>query len=450
MAGATVLSACSPQGAIAPLLRARPTQTPTEATHSGDSGLSAERGVTLISQVYALLLEGYIEPVDSSSLLLAAWDGFSGALPAEQPHPAGPSLSGTNPAADLAAFRRAYLEAAAQVPGGNEAQARLAHAAVRKMAESLGDCHTSYSDPQQLQEQLKRLEGSVQYGGVGIRIKRQENAPVVVWELLAGGSARKAGIKPGDAIVRVDGKDVRALTLDQLASAIRGPEGSQVRLTVERGDSHKTRDFTLKRVALADPAFESTTLNGNIAYLRLYSFSEEGRDDLLRAIGEAEAKQPRGWILDLRTNGGGDVAIVTSLLSKFLKDGPFGYQVDRRGQTSALGPDGTLLPRQHPMVVLVSDSTASGAEVFAAALQHYHAATVVGTRTAGCVGIATRLRLDDDSGLSLSVSKLLGPDGRELNHVGLTPDEVVEVSRADLAAGRDPQVQRAQQLLGAG
>src|SRR5205085_3676096 len=112
------------------------------------------------------------------------------------------------------------------------------------------------------------------------------------------------------------------------------------------------------------------------------------------------------------------------------------------------GPDGSYLPKQHPLVVLVSDSTSSGAELFAAALQRYHVATVIGSRTAGCVGIATRAQLDDGSGLSVSIAKLLGPAGEELNKIGLTPDEVVPVQRGDLAAGRDPQLQRALAILG--
>jgi carboxyl-terminal processing protease len=316
------------------------------------------------------------------------------------------------------------------------------------MADSLGDCHTSYTDPQQLEEQLERLQGTVRYGGVGVRIKRGANEPVIVWELLDGGTAGKAGIKPGDAILKVNGRDAAPLTLDQLAEAIRGPEGSQVKITVERGDSKKIQDFSLRRVALTDPAFESKALPNGIGYLRLYSFSQLGRDQLMQAIREFETKSPKGWILDLRTNGGGDVNVVTSVLSKFLKDGPFGYQLDRRGQQSALGPDGTFLPRQHPLVVLVSDSTSSGAELVAAAVQRYHAGTVIGTKTAGCVGIATRLQLDDGSGLSVSIAKLLGPSGEELNKVGVTPDEVVAVGRADLAVGRDPQLQRALAILG--
>src|SRR5437667_9649692 len=100
------------------------------------------------------------------------------------------------------------------------------------MAESLGDCHTSYTDPQQVQEQVQRLQGGVRYGGVGVRIKRNADEPVVVWELLDGGSAGKAGIKHGDAIVKVDGRDAGALSIEQLGAANRCQERSSVNITV--------------------------------------------------------------------------------------------------------------------------------------------------------------------------------------------------------------------------
>jgi carboxyl-terminal processing protease len=316
------------------------------------------------------------------------------------------------------------------------------------MAESLNDCHTAFTDPQQVEEQMARLRGDVRFAGVGIRIKRRPDEPIIIWELLDGGTAGKAGLKPGDAIVKVDGQEAAALTLEQIAGMIRGPAGTQVKLTVEHADSRRVQDVSLKRVQIAEPAFASRLLPGNVAYLRLFSFSQVGQNELLQAVRQYEGQSPRGWIIDLRTNGGGELQVLLSLLSKFLKDGPFAYQVDRRGQWAAFGPDGTYLPRQHPLVVLVSDSTSSAAELFAAAVQHYGAGKVVGTKTAGCLGIGNRFELPDGSGLSVTVSRLLGPDGGDLNKVGVVPTDAIEVSRADLAAGRDPQLDRALALLG--
>jgi carboxyl-terminal processing protease len=316
------------------------------------------------------------------------------------------------------------------------------------MAESLNDCHTAFTDPQQAEEQYARLQGSARFVGVGIRIKRRDNEPLLIWELLEGGSAAQAGLRPGDAILKVDGHDTSQLTLDRIASLIRGPEGSQVRLTVERAGTRRVQDVALRRVPIAEPTFQGRLLAGNVAYFRLFAFSRSGVDDLLASIRDYERSNPRGWIIDLRTNSGGELQVVLSLMSKFLKDGPFGFEVNRQGQRAAFSPDGTYLQRQHPLVVLVSDSTSSAAELFAAAVQHYGAGTVVGTRTAGCLGIGSRFELPDGSNLSVTVRKLLGPDGSELNRVGLQPSVPVEITRDDLAAGRDPQLDRALTLLG--
>ncbi len=455
---ACVVAACTPQQAFTPRLTSEVAETPTPAVEAGaeafgptggSSAMSAEQAVSLIGQSYALLLGAYVEPPDSVRLLRAAWEGFSAALPTGQSRPELPTLTGGDAREDLARFRTAYLAAATQAGGGTEGQSQLAHAAIRRMAESLNDCHTAFTDPQQVEEQAARLRGDVQFGGVGIRIKRKPNEPIVIWELLDGGSAGKAGLKPGDAIVKVDGRETTPLPLDQIAALIRGPEGSQVKLTVERADGRRVQEVVLKRVPIAEPAFTGQLLPNNVAYLRLFSFSQAGQRELLQTIREVEDRNPKGWVIDLRTNTGGELQVLLSLLSKFLKDGPFAYEVDRRGQRAAFGPDGSYLPRQRPIVVLVSDSTSSAAELFAAALQHHGVGKVVGTKTAGCLGIGNRFELPDGSGLSVTVRKLLGPDGAELNKVGLTPGETVEVTRSDLSTNRDPQLERAFAVLGA-
>ncbi|MBI3974371.1 MAG: S41 family peptidase [Chloroflexi bacterium] len=448
---AYIVAACTPQQAFSPQLTSSLPETPTPVAvqqAGGSSRLSAEQGLTVVIQAFVVLLDRYVDSVEPAALLRAAFEGFAAALPAGQPRAESPAFTGTNPAQDIAAFRRAYLDAATPA-GGQEAQAKLAHAAVRRMAESLGDCHTVFTDPNQMREQLARASGELKYAGIGVRIKRQPNEPILVWELLDGGSAGKAGLKPGDIIVKVDGRDTTSMPLDQVANLIRGPEGSQVKLTIERPGASRPRDVTVKRVNVAEPAVQSKLLPGDIAYFRLNTFSKASQTELLQAIQVLESKNPKGWILDLRTNGGGELTAVLSTTSRFLKDGPFGFQVERNGQRAALGPDGTYLPRQHPLVVLVGDSTASGAELFAAAVQHHRGGKTVGTKTAGCLGIGSRYQLEDGSGLSVTTAKLLGPTGDDVNKIGFTPGEVVPISRADLAAGKDPQLQRALALLGA-
>ena len=451
-----LLAGCTPAevGSMAAQRGGAATPVPTPVAEKVE--LTAEQGSRLVLEAWASLVD-HVDAPDELALLGTAWDGFAAELPGGQARPPMPELRGLNPEADLLRYRTAYLTAASQVPGGGQAQAQLAYGAVRRMVESVGDCLTTFVDGNHVRQQEALMQSEVPLGGVGIRIKRPPNEgrpgprePIVVWELLEGGAAGKAGIKPGDAIVLVDGKDVTQLTTEQIASSIRGPAGSQVKLTVEHPDG-KRKDFSVKRAPLNEPAFLSKSVSGpkgEAAYFRLLGFGPSVQYDLLQAMREHEAKNPKGWIFDLRTNASGDYATMFSVLSKVMKEGPFAYDQDQLGRRAAIGPDGTYLPKQRPIVLLVSDSTSSAAEVFAAAVQHYRAGVVIGTKTAGCAGVSSRVELSDGSFLNVTARKVLAPGGVEISRVGVVPGEVVEVTRKQLREGKDPQLERALERLG--
>ena len=455
---AALLAGCTSeqQAALLGQSAAAPTPAPTPVAEKVE--LTAEQGSRLVLEAWATLVD-HVDSPDEIALLSTAWDGFTAALPAGQARPPFPEIRGVNPEADLLRYRTSYLTAASQVTGGGQAQATLAYGAVRRMVESLGDCLTTFVDGNAIRQQQALMQSDVQLGGVGIRIKRRPNEtgpgspprePIVVWELLEGGAAGKAGVKPGDAIVMVDGKDVTQLTIDQIASTIRGPAGTQVKLTVEHPDG-KRKDFSIKRAAINEPSFVHKALSGpkgEVAYFRLLGFGPSVQHELLQAMRQYEAKNPKGWVFDLRTNASGDYATAFSVLSKVLKEGPFAYDQDVQGRRAAIGPDGTFLPKQRPLVLLVSDSTSSAAEAIAAAVQHYKAGTVIGTKTAGCAGVSTRVELSDGSLMNVTSRKVLAPGGAELNKVGVTPAELVEVSRKQLREGKDPQLDRALERLG--
>ncbi|HEV2121448.1 MAG TPA: PDZ domain-containing protein, partial [Chloroflexota bacterium] len=208
--------------------------------------MTAEQGLAVLIEAWARLIEFHVEQPDPNGLLRAGWDGFSAALPAGQAKPTYPALAGTDPQADLRQFRSAYLAAAAPAAGGVEGQENLAYAGVQRMCQSLGDCNTSFVDSHQLSEQAAKAGPNEPIGGVGIRIKRWGSDPIVVWELLEGGAAGKAGIKAGDAILSVDGQDATKMTLDQLASSIRGRVGTSVKLAVEHPNGKK-QEYSIKR-----------------------------------------------------------------------------------------------------------------------------------------------------------------------------------------------------------
>ncbi|MSQ43536.1 MAG: S41 family peptidase [Chloroflexi bacterium] len=426
------------------------TPVPATGMNAGLRPITPEQGLGLVANAWLVFLNEYVEQLDYPKLLAAAWNGFVGGLPSGTAIVDAPEFTGADPQADLNSFQTAYLAQAASLGGTSPRQSGAAYNAIRGMVKEIGDCHTGFTTPTQLAEQNQRMDGTVRFAGIGIRIKRKTGEPAVVYELIEGGAAGKAGIKPGDALLKADGVDLSDMPLDEIAARIRGKEGSSVKLTIAHASDNKPRDISIIRVAISEAAVESRLVGNNrVAYVRMNSFSASAQDEALGAIGTMQAKATNGIVIDLRTNGGGDLNVFLSFLSKFLKDGPFGFEVGRKGDRIALGPDGTFVGTKVPMIVLVSDSTASAAELFSVAVQRYKVARVVGTKTAGCVGVGSRFGLPDGSAITVTTRKLIGPEGENLNKVGVAPDEVVEVTRANMADGKDPQLEKALRLLGA-
>jgi carboxyl-terminal processing protease len=453
-----VLVACAPADvfaprttsdvATAPPVGAAATVAPTTGVDANLKAITAEQGVSLVANAWLLFVNEYVEPIPHGPLLKAAWRGFEVAAPG--PKGQAPQIVGTDAQADMDAFEAAYLDASGAISGASPAHSAAAYAAIRAMVKEIGDCHTGFSTPAQVAEANQRQDGVVRFAGIGVRIKRKKGELAIASELIPGGSAAKAGLKPGDALVAVEGVDLTDLALDDIAARIRGKEGTTVKITIQRPGEKASRVLSITRVAITDNVVDSRLVGGDrVAYVRMNSFSAAAQDQAMAAIGALQAKATRGVVLDLRTNGGGDLNVYLSFLSKFLKDGPFGFETSRKGDRIAMGPDGSYVGLKVPLIVLVSDSTASAAEAFSAALKQYGVAKIVGSQTAGCVGIGSRYGLPDGSAVAVTTRKLSGPKGEELNRVGLTPDEVVDVTREELAAGKDPILDRAVKLLGA-
>ncbi len=459
--GLVVALSCAPTDPFTPRMTSDVGSTPTVVARSEtpvpdvgiDAGLrpiTPEQGLGLIANAWLIFLNEYVEQLDYTRLLTSAWNGFVGGLPPGVAMVDPPQLTGKDPQADLNSFQVAYFAQAASLGATSPRHSKAAYDAIRGMVKEIGDCHTGFTTPAQLAEQNQRMEGTIRFAGIGVRIKRKTGEPAVVYELIDGGAAGKAGIKPGDALLKADGVDLSDMPLDEIAARIRGKEGSSVKLTIARASDNKPRDVSINRVAISEPAVVSRLVGNNrVAYVRMNSFSAAAQEETLGAIGTMQAKATKGIVIDLRTNGGGDLNVFLSFLSKFLKDGPFGFEVGRKGDRIALGPDGTFVGTKVPMVVLVSDSTASAAELFSVAVQRYKVARVVGTRTAGCVGIGSRFGLPDGSAVTVTTRKLIGPEGEPLNKVGVAPDELVEFTRANMSDGKDPQLEKALSLLGA-
>jgi carboxyl-terminal processing protease len=436
-------------GGSDPAPTATPTQTavPATATPAGPTAtptpdlavLLRDGGISIIQTAYDRLLDEYIDPLQPQSLLAQAWSGVGQEARTEGlPVPAAPAYTGDR-VEDFAAFRAAYVPLANSVQDAKQ----LRFAAIRTMAASLHDCHTFFLTPTSSDSLLGARNGN---GSVGIGVELLDVPPAVT-EVIPGGPADRAGIRPGDRVLAVDGTDTSSMAAGPAFDLINGEEGTSVTLTLRRPGQSAPMVLTMMRERVVPQNIETRVINAGtpeaIGYVRIREFIAGGVAQPLRdALTRFEAQDVTKWIIDIRGNPGG--FLDDDAASLFIKDGVI---VRRRGRDGATGEDratGKVLPVVRPMVLLANDRTGSVAEMFAAALQDYGVAYVIGTTTNGCAGFTDIQPLGDGSSLAVTTGETDMPrTGKPLHGVGVAPDEAVARTQTDIANGRDPQLNAA-------
>jgi len=415
---------------------------------------SPPEGIATLQEAYDALLNSYVEPLDPTILALGATTGMVGSLARQGvtvPPADVPAFGGGNRDQIWTALEQSYTVLARRYAKQVSPQT-LAYDAVRQMATSVNDCHTEFSSPKELQDEEANLRGTTRFGGIGAFLLDRPGDPPAIREVFQDGPADKAGVVAGDVIRQVDGKDVTNLHAHDVAGLIRGQEGTSVELTLDRGVSTQKK-VSIVRQQVSPPILNTslfTARTGKIAYLHLYSFPSILGSRIDKVLTDLQKQGAKGWIIDLRENGGGQLDAMQAFASKFLHRGPFDLLVDRHGKQTLLQPNGTVLQGIQPIAVIVNEDSASASEMFAAAVQEQHAGAVVGTRTRGCIGVAQQMTLHDGSGLQIKVEKVLGGvTGTPLDGNGVTPDIVVGLTPADLSNGNDPQLEAAARYVAA-
>jgi carboxyl-terminal processing protease len=306
------------------------------------------------------------------------------------------------------------------------------------MSQGLQDCHTFFLNPVASHTITDARSGK---GTVGIGIELA-GVPPLVTEVITGGPAARAGVLVGDRVAAVDGTDTSNLGPSSTFDLINGDEGSDVDVRLR----HATGDVvnvTIRRERVTPPNVDARVIDGRVGYVRVRNFVDDGvRGPLRDALSAFEAQGLGGWIIDLRGNPGG--RLDTEAISLFVKDGVVVRDHGRDGAPEEVRANGEMLPALRPTVLLTNNRTGSVAEVFAAALQEYGVAYIIGGNTNGCVGYTDIRELGDGSSLAVTTHVNLGPvTGNELNGIGVVPDEQVARTADDIANGRDPQLDAA-------
>jgi len=309
--------------------------------------------------------------------------------------------------------------------------------AVKGMVTSLGDPHSIYMDAKMYKEFMIETEGS--FGGVGIVIGVKDKMLTVV-SPIEGTPSEKAGIKSGDQIAKIDGKESKEMALDEAVSKIRGAEGSTVTLSIRRG-SEPLKDYILTRSSIQIKTVSGKMLPDQIGYIRISMFNENTGSDFTQKYHELEKEGMKAVVLDLRDNPGGLLQESVKVSNLFVPKGPVVSVVTRDGQREV--HSSTLAAIKYPVAVLVNGGSASASEIVSGAIQDTGAGTLVGTKTYGKGSVQTVLRLDGGA-IKLTIAKYLTPNDRSINGIGLEPDILVEMPKD---AGQDLQMNKAIQVV---
>jgi len=317
--------------------------------------------------------------------------------------------------------------------------------AKRGIAAALDDPYTTYLTAKEGNEFLSDLNGEINEAGVGMELTFRNNHTVVV-RTLPDNPARKAGIKPGDRIMKIGDENVDGKTTEDVAKKLRGKAGDKVKVEILRGADTLTFEMTREKInnVSADISYSDKT-----AIISVYRFAEDTGSLVRKLAEQAKAKQVDKVILDLRNNGGGYVSAAGEMLSLWLNGGDK-YMIEK----SIHNDDKTdYVPRgKNPIfkdtktIVLINRSTASASEIVAGALKDYQKATIVGMTSFGKGVMQTMLNLSDGGKLKVTTAHWYTPNGSSINKTGIKPDVEIDRTVQDITEDKDPQLDKAKSL----
>ncbi len=324
----------------------------------------------------------------------------------------------------------------------------LMRGAIRGMMQALGDQHSSYMDPEEYKQANMPMDG--QYEGIGAWVDTTGEY-LTITSPMKDSPAEKAGLQPGDKIIKVDGEDMTSVDGSLVLQRILGPSGTQVTLTILRESQPKPFDVTIKRAKISVASVESKMLDNDIAYVKLTTFGEKTTDELATTLKDLMKQKPKGLILDLRNNGGGYLNTAIEVVSQFIPQGVVMHEEYGDGSQTDYKALPNGLATEIPLVVLVNEGTASASEITAGAIQDLGRGELVGVTTYGKGSVQNWIPLQNSQGaVRVTIARWLTPNGRQIHEVGLQPDVEVQMTEEDMKAGLDPQLDKAVEVLTSG
>jgi len=329
---------------------------------------------------------------------------------------------------------------------------KLVYGSIRGLLDALDDPYTRFMEPKSYKEMKMRMSGS--YSGIGIYIGIKDKQLTVI-SPIDETPAKKMGLKAGDAILKIDGKETKDMALEEAVSLIRGPQNSKVKINIFRRSWKEPKDFSITREKIVIKSVVLKMYDNGIAYIKLNTFENlAAAREFEKALRNAKAAD--GLIIDVRGNGGGLLQNAIDIGSMFIPTpGMIVQTVDREGRREQLESTGRVLWTK-PVVMLINESSASASEILAGALRDNKVATLVGMHSFGKASVQNVRQLNDGSAVLLTIAKYLTPNGEDITKRGISAEVVVSVptAEAEMEAddalpdeAKDIQLQRAIKVL---
>lgn len=323
---------------------------------------------------------------------------------------------------------------------------KMIYGAITGMVKSLDDPYTVFFPPQETKRFIEDVSGA--FEGVGMEIGIR-NGQLTVIAPLEGTPAQKADLRAGDKILKINGTSTAEITVDEAVNLIRGPKGTEVTLTILRKEWDDSKEIKIIRDVIAIPSMKWELKDENIAYLKLYQFSEKAGSDFKKLAVEILNSPAQKIILDLRNNPGGYLEVARDIAGWFLESGQIVAIEDfggkRENEEYKAEGNEKLLP--YALVVLINQGSASGSEILAGSLRDNRGIKIIGEKSFGKGSVQELEKLKEGSSLKITVAKWLTPKGELITDQGLTPDIAVEMTEEDYTEGRDPQLNKAVEIL---
>ncbi len=297
--------------------------------------------------------------------------------------------------------------------------------AYKGLLEGLGDPYTCYYTAEEFDALMESTKGT--YSGIGAVVQQNlKTMYITIVKPYVNGPAYAAGMLPGDIIYMVDDVDVTGMDIDKVVSMMKGPEGTQVKVTVVREGVSDPVELFITRAKIEIETIEYEMLDNNIGYISISGFEEPTPKQFKEAVQALKKQDMKGLVLDLRDNGGGLLDAVVEMLDYVLPEGLIVYTEDKYGNKEEFrGTNKDVL--ELPMAVMINGNSASAAEIFAAAMQDYDAATLVGTTSFGKGIVQSILPLTDGTAVKITISRYFTPKGVCIHGEGVSPDIEVEL-----------------------